>query len=57
MRSLARRVLNVSPWSEVAFDICIIVLLFVLVGGFSHRNGGTCERPKTTYTASKNPSP
>ncbi len=57
MRTLTQRILNVSPWTEVTVDLFIVVLLFVLVGGASHRNGGTCEKPQTSYAASKNPSP
>lgn len=29
---------------DLTFDLLVIVLLFVLVGGVSHRAGGTCEQ-------------
>lgn len=29
---------------DIAFDLLVIVVLFVLVGGVSHRAGGTCEQ-------------
>lgn len=29
---------------DIAFDLVVIVVIFVLVGGVSHRAGGTCEQ-------------
>lgn len=29
---------------DIAFDLVVIVVVFVLVGGVSHRAGGTCEQ-------------
>ncbi len=28
---------------EVVADILLIAVVFVMIGGFSHRNGGTCN--------------
>lgn len=29
---------------DLGFDLLVLVVLFVLVGGVSHRAGGTCEQ-------------
>jgi len=29
---------------DIAFDLLVLVVIFVLVGGVSHRAGGTCEQ-------------
>lgn len=29
---------------DIGFDLLVLVVLFVLVGGVSHRAGGTCEQ-------------
>ncbi len=34
---------------EAAVDVVVVVVLFCMVGGASHRNGGTCEQPKDPH--------
>lgn len=33
-----------SRFFDVGFDLLVLVVVFVLVGGVSHRAGGTCEQ-------------
>ncbi len=41
-----------SVIAEVAVDLLVVIVLFCLVGGVSHRNGGTCEQPRRAYIQS-----
>lgn len=41
--------------TDLLFDFCIMVLLFILVGGVSHRNGGTCEQRHPDHSAYAGP--
>lgn len=43
---------------DIGFDLLVLVVLFVLVGGVSHRAGGTCERRHPhVHEAQARPSP